>query len=38
MGDPQLGSPTVRLDGNPRRTVPGSVAQQEILPKRAAYM
>jgi murein L,D-transpeptidase YcbB/YkuD len=35
---PQLGSPIVRLVANPPWTVPESIAEEEILPKGAAYM
>lgn len=35
---PQLGSPMFRLVANPPWTVPKSIAEEEILPKGAAYM
>jgi murein L,D-transpeptidase YcbB/YkuD len=35
---PELGSPIVRLVANPPWTVPESIAEEEILPKGAAYM
>ncbi len=35
---PQLGSPIFRLVANPPWTVPESIAEEEILPKGAAYM
>jgi murein L,D-transpeptidase YcbB/YkuD len=35
---PQLGSPLFRLVANPPWTVPESIAEEEILPKGAAYM
>jgi murein L,D-transpeptidase YcbB/YkuD len=35
---PELGSPLVRLVANPPWTVPESIAEEEILPKGAAYM
>ena len=35
---PELGSPIVRLVANPPWTVPDSIAEEEILPKGAAYM
>ena len=35
---PQLGSPIVRLVANPNWTVPKSIAEEEIIPKGAAYM
>jgi L,D-transpeptidase YcbB len=35
---PQLGSPMFRLVANPPWTVPESIAEEEILPKGAAYM
>jgi murein L,D-transpeptidase YcbB/YkuD len=35
---PQLGSPLFRLVANPPWTVPKSIAEEEILPKGAAYM
>jgi murein L,D-transpeptidase YcbB/YkuD len=35
---PQLGSPIFRLVANPPWTVPDSIAEEEILPKGAAYM
>jgi murein L,D-transpeptidase YcbB/YkuD len=35
---PELGSPIVRLVANPDWTIPESIANEEILPKGAAYM
>lgn len=35
---PQLGSPIFRLVANPNWTVPQGIAEEEILPKGAAYM
>ena len=35
---PELASPIVRLVANPPWTVPESIAEEEILPKGAAYM
>ncbi|HEX8263440.1 MAG TPA: L,D-transpeptidase family protein [Allosphingosinicella sp.] len=35
---PELGSPIFRLVANPPWTVPESIAEEEILPKGAAYM
>src|SRR5688500_6948706 len=35
---PELGSPIYRLVANPPWTVPNSIAEEEILPKGAAYM
>jgi murein L,D-transpeptidase YcbB/YkuD len=35
---PELGSPIVRLVANPPWNVPDSIAEEEILPKGAAYM
>jgi murein L,D-transpeptidase YcbB/YkuD len=35
---PELGSPLVRLVANPPWNVPESIAEEEILPKGAAYM
>ncbi|HLL31130.1 MAG TPA: L,D-transpeptidase family protein, partial [Allosphingosinicella sp.] len=35
---PELGSPIFRLVANPPWTVPDSIAEEEILPKGAAYM
>ncbi len=35
---PELGSPIARLVANPPWTIPESIAEEEILPKGAAYM
>jgi murein L,D-transpeptidase YcbB/YkuD len=35
---PELGSPITRLVANPPWTIPESIAEEEILPKGAAYM
>jgi len=35
---PELASPIVRLVANPPWTIPDSIAEEEILPKGAAYM
>jgi murein L,D-transpeptidase YcbB/YkuD len=35
---PELGSPIVRLVANPDWTIPEKIAEEEILPKGAAYM